>query len=75
MLDDDGKEAIRALEVLKDDPKSKPEAVANQQKLVDWWESVKALGGRRQAPCHGGKPLRWSDGPEANRRWCPPPWP
>ena len=42
MLDDDGKEAVRALEVLKNDPKATPEAVANQQKLVDWWEAAKA---------------------------------
>jgi MFS family permease len=41
VLEDNGKEAIRALEVLKADPKASPEVVANQQKLVEWWESVK----------------------------------
>jgi MFS family permease len=42
VLEDEGKEAVRALEVLKADRSAKPEAVANQQKLVDWWESAKA---------------------------------
>jgi MFS family permease len=41
VLDDNGKEAVRALEVLKKDPKATPESVANQQKLVDWWETAK----------------------------------
>jgi MFS family permease len=40
-LGDDGKEAARALGVLKADPKAKSEVVASQQKLVDWWETVK----------------------------------
>src|SRR3954447_6227428 len=42
VLEDNGKEALRALEVLKKDPKASPEAVKNQQALVDWWESAKA---------------------------------
>ncbi len=41
VLGDDGKEAVRALEVLKADPKAKPEAVKTQQELVDWWESAR----------------------------------
>jgi len=42
VLDDDGAEAVRALGVLKSDPKATPESVANQQKLVDWWEGARA---------------------------------
>ena len=41
VLADGGKEAVRALDVLKKDPNAKPEVVASQQKLVDWWESAK----------------------------------
>jgi MFS family permease len=40
VLEDNGKEAIRALEVLKADPKASSELVANQQKLVDWWQEA-----------------------------------
>jgi hypothetical protein len=42
VLEDNGKEAMRALEVLKADPKASPEVVSNQQRLVDWWNSAKA---------------------------------
>ncbi len=42
VLGDDGKEAVRALKVLKDDPKAKPAAVENQQKLVDWWKNAES---------------------------------
>jgi MFS family permease len=42
VLEDDGKEAIRALEVLKSDPKATPQAIANQQALVDWWNGARA---------------------------------
>ena len=42
VLEDDGKEANRALDVLKADPKATPESVANQQKLVDWWKGAAA---------------------------------
>ena len=41
VLDDGGKEAQRALDVLKKDPRATPEAVANQQKLVDWWNDAR----------------------------------
>jgi hypothetical protein len=41
VLSDEGKEAIRALEVLKNDKSAKPEAIAAQQALVDWWEESK----------------------------------
>lgn len=40
-LDDDGKEAIRALKVLKDDPKATAKAVTDQQTLVDWWKGAR----------------------------------
>jgi MFS family permease len=40
VLDDGGKEAVRALGVLKADPKAKAEAVQNQQALVDWWKTA-----------------------------------
>jgi MFS family permease len=38
-LKDDGKEITRALEVLKADPKATPEAIDQQQKLVNWWNN------------------------------------
>ncbi len=40
VLEDNGQEAERALKVLQMEKAAKPEAVANQQKLVDWWHSV-----------------------------------
>jgi MFS family permease len=42
VLTDGGKEAVRALEVLKSDPKAKPAVVKSQQELVEWWQSAKA---------------------------------
>ncbi len=42
VLGDEGKEAVRALDILKADPKATAESVANQQKLVDWWGEAKA---------------------------------
>ena len=38
VLEDDGKEAQRALELLENE-KAKPEAIGAQQKLVDWWKN------------------------------------
>jgi len=38
VLEDDGKEAQRALELLEKE-KAKPEAIGAQQKLVDWWKN------------------------------------
>ncbi len=40
MLEDNGQEAERALKVLQAEKSATPEAVANQQKLVDWWHTV-----------------------------------
>jgi MFS family permease len=43
VLEDNGKEAVRSLEILKKPGSgATPEAIANQQKLVDWWEAAKA---------------------------------
>src|SRR5262245_58472016 len=53
VLEDGGKEAVRALDVLKKDPNSTPEAVANQQKLVDWWEQAKTTAEQDQALVEG----------------------
>jgi hypothetical protein len=39
VLADGGKEAVRALELLQEQ-QAKPEAIANQQALVDWWQDV-----------------------------------
>ena len=39
MLEDDGSEARRALELLKQQA-AKPYAIANQQALVNWWQTV-----------------------------------
>jgi MFS family permease len=41
VLEDGGKEAVRALEVLQKDPRATPEAIARQQALVDWWDKAK----------------------------------
>jgi hypothetical protein len=41
VLQDQGKEAERALEVLEKDPKATPEAIANQKALVAWWNQAK----------------------------------
>jgi len=41
VLDDNGNEATRALELLKKDPSATKEAIENQQKLVDWWEEAR----------------------------------
>jgi len=38
VLEDAGKEAQRALELLENE-KAKPEAIKSQQKLVDWWKN------------------------------------
>ncbi len=40
VLADGGKEARRALDVLKQDPKATAEAKANQQSLVTWWDAA-----------------------------------
>jgi hypothetical protein len=60
VLEDGGTEAVRALEVLKADPNAKPEAVANQQKLVDWWNEAKKSAGEdktlvTEAGLYGGR--------------------
>jgi MFS family permease len=39
VLEDDGSEARRALDLLKQQA-AKPDAIANQQALVDWWQTV-----------------------------------
>ena len=41
VLEDNGQEAERALKVLQSEKSATPDAVATQQKLVDWWHSVK----------------------------------
>lgn len=43
VLEDGGKEAVRALEVLRKDPRATPEAIARQQALVDWWDKAKPM--------------------------------
>jgi MFS family permease len=60
VLDDGGKEAARALEVLKADPKASPEAVRSQQELVDWWNAAQATAEADKklvgdASLHGGR--------------------
>jgi MFS family permease len=41
VLKDNGAEAQKTLDLLKADPKAKPEAVQNQQELVDWWNAAR----------------------------------
>jgi MFS family permease len=44
VLEDGGKEAARALELMKKE-QAKPEAIAAQQELVDWWARAQASAG------------------------------
>lgn len=60
VLDDRGEEAVRALEVLKNDPTAKTEAVENQQALVNWWNDAQATADAdaelvKAATLHGGR--------------------
>ncbi len=49
VLEDNGKEAVRALDVLKGDKTANPDTVAKQQTLVDWWNSVKGTAAEDRA--------------------------
>lgn len=51
--DEGGKEAIRVLEILKNDPKATPESIATQQALVDWWAGAKATATADQTLVRG----------------------
>ena len=69
VLEDNGKEAVRALEVLKKDPEGDaPRRSTNQQKLVDWWEGAKATAEADKNLVTERKPLRRPHGPEDHRR-------
>ena len=62
VLADDGKEAVRALGVLKADPKATPESIENQQKLVDWWDFAprpRPRRTRRSSPSPASMVARW----------------
>lgn len=41
VLEDGGKEAVRALALLEQEQPPNPEAIAKQKDLVSWWDSVK----------------------------------
>ena len=41
VTDGGGKEAIRALEILKADPNATPTSITKQQELVDWWSTAR----------------------------------
>ncbi|MEW6304971.1 MAG: MFS transporter [Verrucomicrobiota bacterium] len=60
ILDDGGKEVVRALDIMKKDPKTKPEAIKAQEDLVKWWEGVSATAATdkslvTEAGLHGGR--------------------
>jgi MFS family permease len=60
ILEDGGKEVVRAYDIMKKDPNTKPEALANQERLVQWWEGAKptAEADKKlvvQASLHGGR--------------------
>jgi MFS family permease len=60
VLEDNGKEAARALEIMKKDPNSKPEAIASQEKLVQWWATASSTAAADKklvddANLHGGR--------------------
>jgi MFS family permease len=64
VLDDGGKEAVRALEVLKKDPHASRQVIADQQKLVEWWETAKATADTDKkmvtdAGLYGGRMALW----------------
>ncbi|MFM1902272.1 MAG: hypothetical protein RLZZ440_172 [Planctomycetota bacterium] len=61
VLEDSGKEAARALELLEQQ-EAKPEAIAQQKTLVDWWQTVAA------AEAEHDKPLVESAGLTGGRR-------
>jgi MFS family permease len=59
-LEDGGKEAVDALDVLKKDKRASAESIDNQQKLADWWEGAKASAGTdknlvTEASLYGGR--------------------
>jgi MFS family permease len=66
VLEDEGKEAIRALDVLKKDSKATSEAIANQEKLVEWWNQAKLTAAKDKplvtnAGLYGGRmALKWT---------------
>ena len=60
ILEDNGKELARALDIMRKDPKTKPEALAAQEKLAQWWSaaSVTAEADKKlvsEAGLHGGR--------------------
>ena len=59
VLEDEGKEALRALELLEKE-NAKPEAIAAQRTLIDWWNGAKATAAEdkplvEQAGLFGGR--------------------
>jgi hypothetical protein len=60
VLEDGGREAARALEIMKKDPTAKPEAVKSQESLLAWWGTAKATEAADkklvgEAGLHGGR--------------------
>jgi MFS family permease len=60
ILDDGGKEVVRALEIMRSDKSAKPEGVAAQEKLVAWWQVAKTTADSDKklvsaAGLHGGR--------------------
>jgi MFS family permease len=60
ILDDGGKELARAYDIMKMDAKTKPEALAAQEKLVQWWAGAQASAAADKklvgdAGLHGGR--------------------
>ena len=49
MLEDACREALRALALLKQQD-AKPDAIVNQQALVDWWQNVAATHAEADKP-------------------------
>jgi MFS family permease len=49
VLEDDGREAVRALELLEKQA-AKPDAIENQRQLVDWWQTIAAPEAEHDAP-------------------------
>jgi len=60
ILEDGGKEVVRALDIMRNDKSAKPESIAAQEKLVAWWQVAKTTADSDKklvsaAGLHGGR--------------------
>jgi hypothetical protein len=53
VLEDGGKEAQRALDLMRSDKATNPKAVAEQESLVKWWDTAAATAPPATTSCAG----------------------